>query len=227
MRTSKIVAGWNATKRIILGLAVVAGLGGCVQHPTATGTWQDGARRGQAYSRVLVVGVSPNLRSRCKFERYLAGQIASEDTEAFTSCDTLEKDQREPITRESIEKAVAAQHADAVVATVLVAKEVNVAKGGSRDTRGSAGYKATDAGWSDGYYGMYGVPVIYGEFQSAAEISTIQADITVSSRLFDTRGPRLVYTVETTARRLESQAEGLSSITGPIAERLRDDGLIR
>jgi hypothetical protein len=209
-------------------LALVGALAtGCVQQPTVSSQWADGATRGHAYTRVLVVGVSHNLRTRCAFERYLAGQIASEGTEAFASCDAIDKDKREPLTRESIEQAVAAQRADAVVATVLVARDMGAAKGGSRDTRGTASYKATDAGWWDGYYGVYGVPVVYGEFQNTAEISTIQADVTVATRVFDTRGPSLVYTLETTARRLESRDEALSSVTAPIAERLRRDGLVR
>jgi hypothetical protein len=33
-------------------------------------------------------------------------------------------------------------------------------------------YKATDAGYATGYYGVYGVPVVYGEFQTASSITT-------------------------------------------------------
>ena len=113
------------------------------------------------------------------------------------------------------------------MATVLVASDMQAVQGGGRDTRGTAGYKATDAGWWDGYYGTYGVPVVYGEFKSTAEITTIQADVTVATKVFETKGASLVYSVETTAKRLESRAEGLSAVTTPIAERLRKDGLIR
>jgi hypothetical protein len=139
----------------------------------------------------------------------------------------MDKDAREPLTRESIEAAVAARQADAVIATVLVAQDMQAVQGGGRDTRGTAGYKATDAGWWDGYYGTYGVPVVYGEFKSTSEITTLQADVTVASRVFDTREARAVYALETRARQLESRAEGLSSLTGPIAEQLRRDRLIR
>jgi len=202
-------------------------LGGCVQAPTAKGEWQSGATRGQAFSRVLVVGVSHNLKNRCAFERHLAAQIESESTEAWASCDSIDKDAREPLTRESIDAAVASRNADAVVSTVLVTQDVQAVQGGGRDTRGTAGYKATGSGWADGYYGAYGVPVIYGEFKSTSEVTTLQADVTVASRVFETRGARPVYTLETHARRLESRSEALSSLTGPIAEQLRRDGLIR
>jgi hypothetical protein len=213
----------------VAGVAVLLAVlvAGCTQTASVNSAWHEGATRDRAFSRVLVVGVSHNLKTRCAFERYLAGQIGSESTEAFTSCDSIDKDAREPLTRESIEQAVAARQADAVIATVLVASDMQAAAGGGRDTRGTAGYKATDAGWWDGYYGVYGVPVIYGEFKSTSEITTIQADVTVGTRVFETKGANVVYTLETRARHVESRAEGLSAITGPIAERLRRDGLIR
>jgi hypothetical protein len=215
------------TRLTLAALLTLAGLGGCVQAPTVHGEWQAGAKRGEPYSRVLVVGVSHNLKNRCAFERYLAGQLQGDATEAWASCDSIDKNAREPLTRESIEAAVAARKADAVIATVLVAQDMQAVQGGGRDTRGTAGYKATDAGWSDSYYGVYGVPVIYGEFKSTSEVTTLQADVTVASRVFETQGARVVYALETRARRLESRAEGLSSLTGPIAEQLRRDGLVR
>ena len=227
MRTSPIRTTPCRTTTRAGTLALLAALvAGCAQQPTVRGAWQQGVSRDEPYRRVLVVGVSHNLKTRCAFERYLAAQIESEQTEAFTSCDSIDKDAREPLTRASIDQAVAARKADAVVATVLVARELAAVQGGGRDTRGTAGYKATDAGWWDGYYGVYGVPVVYGEFKSTAEITTIQADVTVSTKVFATEGATLVYSVETTARRLESRAEGLSAVTGPIAERLRRDGVI-
>lgn len=208
-------------------LACLAQLVACAQQPAVRGAWEPGADRGKPFARVLVVGVSPDVRQRCAFERYLAAQIESAATAAFTSCDTLGKDKREPLSRASIEEAVATQQADAVVATVLVSSKVGAETGGERDTRGTAAYKATGAGWDDGYYGMYGVPVIYGEFVAADASTTLQADVTVASRVFATQGPTLVYTMQTGVKNIESRDEGFSAVTGPIADRLRRDGLIR
>ena len=209
-------------------LALLAtGVGGCSTQTSVSGQWAAGAVRDRTFSRVLVVGVAHDLRQRCAFERYLANQIGSASTQAFASCDSMEPSQREPLTRESIEKAVATQQADAVVATVLVTKSMQLEDGGSRDTRGTASYKATGSGWYDGYYGMYGVPVIYGEFQATDSISTLNADVTVESRVYATQGPTMVYSVKTTARRIESRDEGFAALTSPIAEQLRQDRLIR
>jgi len=207
---------------LILGAACLTG---CSSQGKATGDWAEGAPRNQTYKRVLVVGVSPNLDQRCKFERFLAARIRSESTEAFTSCASVTK--REPLTRESIDEAVKLKQADAVVATILVSKEWHLKKGGDMDTRGGGMYKAVDSGWATGYYGAYGVPVIYGEFKTAPSVDTLKGDVEVTTRVFETANATLVYTVDTVAKNLEDRASGLDAVTTPIADRLRSAGLIR
>ena len=101
-------------------------------------------------------------------------------------------------------------------------------EGGSRDTRGSAMYKATDAGYATGYYGgygTYGVPVIYGEFATAPPLTTVQDEVRVSSRFYETRDKTLIYTLDTHARNLESTDVALSDIATAIANQLRREGL--
>lgn len=200
-------------------------LAGCAEHAKVTSAWQDNVPHAKSFARVMVVGVTPDVNQRCAFEHFLASRMSSKSTTAFASCDAVT--QKDPLTRESIDQAVAAQKADAVVATILVSKKFDAQEGGGRDTRGGAYYKATDAGWATGYYGAYGVPVIYGDFQTAAAITTITGEVEVASKFYETRGATLIYTLNTKAKNLESRDVGLSSIAGPIAERLRRDGLIR
>ena len=207
---------------LILGAACLTG---CSSMGKSTGAWVEGASRNQTYKRVLVVGVSPNLDQRCKFERFLAARIRSESTEAFTSCASVTK--RDPLTRESIDEAIKLKQADAVVATILVSKEWHLKQGGDRDTRGGGMYKAVDSGWATGYYGAYGVPVIYGEFKTAPSVDTLKGDVEVMTQFFDTTSATLLYRVETVAKNLEERAAGLDAITTPIADRLRSAGLIR
>ena len=114
-----------------------------------------------------------------------------------------------------------------MLATSLVDKAWGVEEGGSRETRGDAYYKATDMGYATGYYGVYGVPVIYGEFQTAPTLTTMQGAVHVTSKLFETRGATVVYTMDTVARDLEARDSGLATLTEPMAERLRRDGLIK
>lgn len=206
-------------------LVLAVALSGCSSQGKVTSTWAEGAARGQTFKRVLVVGVSPDLDQRCTFERFLAARIRSDATVAMTSCASVT--QREPLTRESIEEAVRTQQADAVVATILVSKEWQIKKGGDMDTRGGGTYKAVDSGWATGYYGVYGAPVIYAEFQTAPSVTTIKGDVEITSRVYATRDASLVYTLDTVGKNLEGKAAALDALTTPIAERLRKEGLIR
>lgn len=214
----------------LLALAALAaaclGLSACTNHAKVSGKWLDGgARKQPPYKAVLLVGVSPDLNARCAFEHFLARHLQSEQTDAIASCDVV--DRKVPLTRELIEAAVVDQQIDAVLATILVSKEWKVQEGGSRDTRGNAEYKATDSGWATGYYGIYGVPVVYGEFQSNAASMDMTGKVEVKSRLYDVRSKAPVYELVTRADQLGSSDTALATITAGIAEDVRDAGLTR
>ena len=188
-------------------------------HADVTGAWSDNVSRDQSFSRVLIVGISPDVNQRCPFERALASKIKSANTVAIVSCDAMPLNT--PLTRESIEAAVAAKNADAVLATSLISKSWDVKDGGTHDTRGGAYYKATDS-----YYGVYGT-VVAADFQTSESITTIKGEAHVTSKLYETRGATVVYTVDTEVRNIESRGEGLAAVTAPIGKKLRKDGLIR
>jgi len=199
-------------------------LAGCAQPARVTGSAQQGAPRNLVFSRVLVVGVSPDINQRCAFEYVLASKINSAQTSAISSCRAMP--QKEPLTREGVQAAVASQKADAVVATSLAEKQWDAASSG-RDTRGSGSYKATDAGYATGYYGAYGVPVVYGDFQTTASAKTLRGDIEVTSKVWETSGPTEVYTMATKVKNIESTDQGIIELATAIADRLRREGLTR
>jgi hypothetical protein len=214
---------------VLAVLAAVVASAGCASGPGSSvqGQWE-GNRPAQAYSRVLVVGLSPNLDARCRFEQVMAGRLRSESTEAIASCDVT--DHQAPLTRALIEEAVSKLKIDVVLATKLVARAWDSRDGGSRDTRGSAGYKATDAGFEDvyGYYGgIYSVPVVYGEYQSNAETVVMIGQAQVESRVWSVAGPALVYSLLTKVKGAESSDEGLSLLAGAISKDLVKQGLVR
>jgi hypothetical protein len=210
---------------VVLLLSATA-LAGCAQQVRVTSDWQDNAPRDQPFSTVLVVGVSPDYNQRCAFESFLTLQIRSESTTAIASCRVMS--QQDPLTLENIERVIAEHQIDAVLATFLVAAEIRGQEGGTSETRGDAYYKATDIGYGYyGYFGAYGMPVIYGEFRTAPSIMTVQGQVEITTRLFNTADATLVYELNTKAQDLESRESGLAIITGPIAERLRRDGVIR
>lgn len=207
----------------LIGAMLVSG---SVQAKTSVkGTWAEGAPRKQSFSRVLVVGVTPHVNQRCAFEFFMASQLQSESVQAIRSCDAVK--QKNPLTLESIEQAVAAAQADAVLATSLVSREYEMKEGGSRDTQGNASYKATGAGYASGYYGVYGVPLIYGSFETAPAITTAQGEVRVQSRFFATSNKTLLYTMDTAARKVESTDAALSEIAEAIAKHLQKAGLTR
>jgi hypothetical protein len=181
--------------------------------------WSDNVSRKQTFSRVLVVGISPDVDQRCTFERALAAMIKSASTVAIVSCNVVA--QKNPLTRESIEAAVTAQNADAVLATSLISKSWGMKEGGTYDTRGGAYYKATDS-----YYGVYGT-VVAADFQTSAPITTVKGEAHVTSKLYETHGATVVYTVDTKVRNVEASDVGIAEITAAIGKRLRRDRLIR
>jgi hypothetical protein len=207
-----------------------AALGGC-SSVSVKSTWQGSASHDQSFSKVLIVGVSPNYDTRCAFEWALASQIKSGSTQALVSCNAMPQDV--PLTRENIERAVASLQADAVLATKLVAAKVGAGESGSMDTRGAGYYKPTDYGYGYDYgyaggFGGYGMPVVYGEFQTAPSLSTLHGEVHVSSNFYETKNATLIYRMDTQAssKNLESTPDAMLTVTAPIADRLRRDNLI-
>ena len=214
MRTARLPQNLGA-------LTLTAWLCGCAG-VSASGTWQNGAPRSQAYSRLLVIGVTPDFDMRCNFESSFASQLRSPSTTVILSCDQISA--KEQLTRENVERAVAAVHADAVLATRLISMKAGQQVGGTTDTRGDSLYKYTDAG-----FGAYGMPMYYADFQAAPPLTSDTMSLHVVTKVYETHGATLVYSVDTIAKKqeIDSTSANLMAITGPAAERLRRAGLIR
>jgi hypothetical protein len=144
---------------------------------------------------------------------------------ALASCDMMTS--KDELTRDNIVRIVQSSGADAVVSTALVSMEMGATEGGGRDSRGGGYYKATGFGYATDYYGVYGVPVVYGTFVTAPSIMTVEGDVHVATRVYETQGAKLVYTLDTKAKGLESQEHGVSELTQAIGDGLKRDGLIR
>ena len=186
------------------------------------GTWQDGAPRNQTYARLLVIGVSPDRDLRCAFESTFASQLTSASTAVISSCSQMNA--KEPLTRENVERVAASVHADAVLATRLVSMHMGHGQGNSDDMRGDSVYKATDFA-----YGAYGMPVTYVDFQTAPPLQSLTSSLHVVTKLYETQGAMLIYTIDTVTKsqEIDSTEATLITITAPTADRLRKAGLIR
>jgi hypothetical protein len=209
-----------------LALLLAAGwLGGCTGGVAMESSFTPGVTRGATFASFLVVGVTPDVNQRCAFEYSMASSLRSDTVKATASCAVMST--KDPLTREGIERVVATVGADAVLATSLVASGATVKEGGSADARGGGYYKATGFGYETGYWGAYGVPVVYGEFQTAPSVFSISGTVEIQTRLFETRGAALVYSLDTKAKNLDSREMALAEITPAIAEQLKKDGLVR
>jgi len=202
-------------------LMLTVGLCGC-SGVSVKGTWQPEAPRNQSYTRLLVIGVTPDRDLRCAFESTFASQLKSPSTTVISSCAQMGAE--EALTRENVERAAAAVHADAVLATRLVSAQTKYKEGNGDDTRGNSVYKATDFA-----YGAYGMPVTELDFQTAPPLTSLTSSLHVLTRVYETRGARLIYTMDTVAKRqdVDSTEATLMTITAPTADRLRQAGLIR
>ncbi len=204
----------------ILMLVGATWLSGSASAASVKAAWVDNASRKQAFSRILVVGISPNVDQRCPFERALVARIKSESTFAVASCDVVAE--KNPLTRESIEAAVASQNADAVIATSLISKEWKIGEGNGNDYESRTRYyKATDA-----YYGLYGT-VVAADFQTSASVTTLKGAAHITSKVYETHGATVVYTIDTSVKNVSSGDAGLIEITVPIGKRMRKDGVVR
>jgi len=212
--------------RITLACLVLLAAAACAGNQVRSdGRWAEGVAKDQAFSRLLVIGVSPDVNQRCAFEDSLAQALQQLGTTAQTSCAVLGL--KEPITREAVERAIAETGADAVLASRPLGSSVKVKEGGTIESRGSAYYKPTDLGYATDYWGIYGVPVVYGEFHTAPAEFYLQGSGTLMSELYRTADATRVYSVQTQAEGLESRQQGMLVVTTAIAEKLRRDGLIR
>jgi hypothetical protein len=212
--------------RVGAGLLAIALLSACAAQQARTkGAWSAGAAHDQSFKRIMVIVVSPDVSQRCSFEGFLVAEIRTEGTSAITSCNALEKGAE--LTRENVERAVAAHQVDAVIATTLVAQARKVAEGGTSETRGDAFYKPVGFGYDYyGFYGAYGVPVVYGEFETSEPLTIIKGDVTIVTRLYETSGAAMIYEMETRGKDFESRVAAMATLSDSIAARLRKQGLI-
>jgi hypothetical protein len=213
--------------RPILLLLLVVALASCSRQVRLDGEWEEGASQDQTFTRVLVIGLSPNASGRCDFESFLTTQIRATGADAKSSCMLMNTS--EDLTLESIHAAVVEYGADSVLTTMLVQSDMSEKEGGDRESRGGVYLKATGTGYENFYrggYGAYGVPVVYGEFRKAPVITSIDGEAHIHSLLYSTHDKALVYKLDTTAKDLRSRDTALAAVTPPIAKRLQREGLL-
>jgi hypothetical protein len=210
---------------LAIGLTAAALVASCTGRPSVKSTWNDGNARNATFTRLLVVGVSPDYTQRCNFEYWLVRDLRSSKAAPEASCNYMSKD--EPLTRESIEHLVSRLHSDGVLATRMVASNWVTKEGGTTDTRSTGSFKYIASGYDTGFYGAYGMPVDFYQFKTLPSVMNSQGAGHVVTKLYETQGASLVYTIDTKVKDVESSQLGLGMVTPSIADRLRRDRLIQ
>lgn len=213
---------------LLISVTLAIGLlAGCTRPVTVESTWPEGVPRNQSFKNLLVVGVTTNYNTRCRFERLMAASLRSKTVKATASC--AEMREKDPLTKDGLIPVVAATGADAVLVTELLGAKAKVVEGGTAEARGKAYYKPTGYGYAYNYsyYGAYGLPVTYVDFTVEQAEFTLERTVSIATNLFETRNASLVYSLDTTANDCESRDEVLDVITLGIADRLHRDGLVR
>ena len=202
-------------------IAAAALAAGC-SNTAVQGGYAGDAPHNHSYSRVLIVGLTPDFNERCAFEFSLASQIVSDYTKAIVSCNSMTD--KDKLTRENIEKVVASTQADSVLSTALVSMSVSGHKGGDMDTRGYNEYKAIDYGWGP----YYGLPVTYVDYEQAPALTALSGKVDVLSKLYSAGDATLIYSMDIKAKSsdVESTGSAIDTITSAIADKLRKQGLI-
>lgn len=224
----------SKTRMAPFALVALVGVAGCAGQVSVDGAWTAGVARQGNFSNILVVGVGTDVNQRCAFEQSMTANLRSSTVQATSSCAAMGS--KTPLTRENVEAAVAKIGADAVIATSLVDFSAKAKEGGSADAGGGGDLKATDVGYTTGYYGgyagyggfgAYGVPVVYAEFETAPSVFSISGAVRISTKVFETRDAVLVYSLDTKAKDLQSREMALAKVTPEIVDRMRGDGLLR
>lgn len=181
------------TRTVLLPVLLLT-LTGCAS-VSMVASWKEPAAPQKSYRKLLVAGISENGQMRQLFEEILATELRKKGVSAIPSY-TL-TGMKEKQSRESLEKAVRAASADAVLTTRVTARKRTA------DTR--VGYVMTDRGFTNPYlsdydvmpydlYGFYGASVVsYATFDMKPVEVTTATTFTLETNLFDAVTNRMVW----------------------------------
>jgi hypothetical protein len=65
----------------LLGAAMLAAP--AMAKTSVKGAWGEDAERGQSFTTIVVVGVSPNVNQRCAFEFFMASRLTTDSTKVY------------------------------------------------------------------------------------------------------------------------------------------------
>lgn len=167
------------------------------------------------YSKVLVVGVTPNEGLRWRWERLMAQTLEDRGLTAWSSVKEMGYDT--PLNRDNVVVAVRKTGADAVLVSRLIRQDV-AAKG--VDARKEAKARRREEYIFDFFRYDY-------EEIDVPSYTLLTSTVEINTDLYETTEGRLVYSINTITYQKQTEWEVLDEVTIAIAKRLRRDKMAR
>jgi len=194
-------------KHLVIPLLIILSLAGCAS-VSLVKSWKNPNVPQNSYRSFLVVGISQNRQMRQVFEEVLSGELRKSGVAAIPSYTVIGIE--EPLSRESIVKAVRAKGAEAVMTTRVVDRQ--------RDTRADVGYAMTSRG-------VIG-PVSFATFDLKPVEVTTSTNAMLETNLFDTATQKLAWTGVSNAVDPESIIKVSEEFAGVVIKALSKESLI-
>lgn len=206
-----------------LCLALLLLVGGCASGTHVRSTWHEPEGSRGPYSKVLVIGVSENVKRRRSFEEAMLGEIVSRQTKAWSSLRQMGA--KQPLNRETLTPVVRSLGADAVIVTRLVSRKVTPSETAGRVELQSRQQAPSSLNDPNNLARLFTYE--YHEHEEPGELRA-RSQVVVTTELYETNNDAdLVYsmTVETTFT--ETEDDIMAALSTAIARRLRAENLVR
>jgi len=189
------------TLRAWLATMLLAGLAACAS--SSASSWRSDYT-GPAFKKVMVIGVTNDAAQRKSFEDALASALRARGVVAFPSYQSLADEGQ--IAIERVQKAVAANQADAVAVTRLKSVE-NETSAAMTEMPGFPGWYST--AWS-------GVPAT----------SEVKTAVTVETTFWDAKTEKALWRGTTKEIKGSDVQAAIQDLAGQIAGTIKSNGLI-
>lgn len=198
-------------------------LGACASQTSVTSNWHNNSLRNPQFSRIIVVGVTEAFDERLSFEDAVVADISGPYTKAWPSGRLMGPGKE--VNEDNMRALVADKQADAVIVTKVTSVDVKTAEAGGR----------SDVIELQQETGVGMVPkrrsgtIFQYDYEENIEPVYITREYTtvLTTDVYSTADGTNVYTVVSTAKKQETLADVIATLSDAIADRLRSDKVIR
>ncbi len=195
----------------------------CANTTSVSSNWHNKSLRNPQFSRIIVVGVTEAFDERLSFEDAVVADISGPYTTAWPSGRLMGPGKE--INEENMRAVVAEKQADAVIVTKVTSVDVQTAEAGGR----------SDVIELQQETGVGMVPqrrpgtIFQYDYEENIEPVYITREYTtvLTTDVYSTADGTNVYTVVSTAKKQETLADVIVTLSDAIADRLRSDKVIR